>query len=69
MPFTRRALLGNGALAATSLAWPGLARAATPRSVALPSAGRVRADIQKMVDLGPRFTGTAGHLQFVDWLE
>jgi hypothetical protein len=73
MALTRRALIGNGALAAGGLAWPALAagpaRAAARREVALPGATQVRADIQRMVDMGPRFTGTAGHGRFVDWLE
>ncbi|MEA2391599.1 MAG: hypothetical protein QOK31_1708 [Solirubrobacteraceae bacterium] len=74
---TRRSLLQKTALTAASAtaaggligqAWAAPARAA--KSVRpLPSASAVRADIQRMVDLGPRFTGTRGHGRFVDWLE
>ena len=38
-------------------------------TIPLPSAAQVRADFQRMVDFGPRYTGTAPHAAFVDWLE
>jgi hypothetical protein len=73
---TRRALMGQAAGAAAVLAgWPGAAVAGaaattTPRRpVPLPTGAQLRADIQRMVDMGPRYTGTAGHGAFVDWLE
>ncbi|CAB4916268.1 unannotated protein [freshwater metagenome] len=44
--------------------------AATGRPpVALPSPQQVRADVQRMVDFGPRLTGSAPHANFVEWLE
>src|SRR5689334_7500866 len=66
----RRAFLtGLAGLAATAAA-PGAALAAPKsRVVPLPSPARVRADFQRMVDFGPRYTGTAGHAGFIDWLE
>jgi hypothetical protein len=39
------------------------------RVVALPSARRIRADYQRMVDFGPRLPGYVEHDQFCDWLE
>jgi hypothetical protein len=74
---TRRSLLQNTALTAAAAtagggllgkAWAAPA-ARAKAAVPLPSPARLRADIQHMVDLGPRFTGTAGHGRFVDWLE
>jgi hypothetical protein len=74
---TRRALLRRTAFVAASASaaswridntWAAPATRARS-AVPLPSASAVRADIQRMVDLGPRFTGTAGHGRFVDWLE
>jgi hypothetical protein len=71
---TRRRLLA-GAAAAT-LGGGALGRAAgaaaTPRAggfVALPSAARVRADYQRMVDFGPRLTGSPAHDRYVAWLQ
>jgi hypothetical protein len=70
--FLRGAGSGFAALAVSSAA-PALASTRAARSVRrttpLPSPGRVRADFQRMVDFGPRYTGTAGHAAFVDWLE
>lgn len=37
--------------------------------IPLPSAGRVRADVQRMVDLGPRLTGYEAHDRFCSWVE
>jgi hypothetical protein len=47
---------------------PGPAAAAT-KVTPLPSPQQVRADFQRMVDFGPRYTGTPSHDRFVDWLE
>src|SRR3954454_11686231 len=68
---TRRRALGLAAGGAAALAWPGTV-AARRRVVPLPTGAQVRRDIQRMVDLGGgrgRFTGTAGHDAFIDWLE
>ena len=70
--FTRRRLLERGALGAGALAvgarWPaaGARAAAGP---GLPTAGQLRADVQRMVDFGPRLTGNDAHNGFIDWLE
>jgi hypothetical protein len=70
---TRRALLGRAAAAGAALAAARggipLASAAAPQIVPLPSAAQVRADFQRMVDFGPRLTGTEAHNRFLDWLE
>jgi hypothetical protein len=71
--FDRRAFLrrsagiGAAALAGGTTAVPDAvaARPVTP----LPSPAQVRADFQRMVDFGPRYTGTASHDRFIDWLE
>src|SRR4051794_1258713 len=74
----RRAFLRRSAgtglaalLAGAAGSAPATAAAATKRAAAtpLPSPARVRADFQRMVDLGPRYTGTAPHDRFIDWLE
>jgi hypothetical protein len=69
----RRGFLGRAAAAASalSLPLPELAHAAagSPAAIPLPDAARIRADFQQMVDFGPRYTGTAGHDKFIDWLE
>ena len=70
---TRRALMARAAgagaaLAAARLAAPFPSQAASG-VVPLPSAARVRADFQRMVDFGPRLTGTKAHNDFLDWLE
>src|SRR4051794_18136850 len=75
-PFTPRdARLGGGALAAGAAAvateeqlGPALARRA-PRAVPLPSPRQVRRDFQRMVDFGPRLTGSAAHNRFIAWLD
>jgi hypothetical protein len=72
---TRRTLLERAALGAGALALPaGLlrtpARATSPNGVVpLPSAAALRADIQRMVDFGPRLTGSDAHNAYIDWLE
>lgn len=42
--------------------------AATRKAIPLPSPAQVRADFQRMVDFGPRLTGTAAHTMYVEWL-
>ncbi|MDX6656867.1 MAG: hypothetical protein QOH62_1660 [Solirubrobacteraceae bacterium] len=70
--FLRRSA-GTGVAALTGgLAGPsGLtaAVAAKHKVTPLPSPAQVRADFQRMVDFGPRYTGTASHNRFIDWLE
>jgi hypothetical protein len=79
---SRRRLLLNGAAAAlggalapgaAARAFAGPGAVAGPRAAAgvipLPSPARIRSDFQTMVDFGPRYTGTAGHARFIDWLE
>lgn len=46
-----------------------LARAALTGPVPLPSPADVRRDFQRMVDFGPRLTGTTAHVNFIKWLE
>lgn len=61
-----------GGIAATTLA-PGTASAAPAalaapvRMGAVPTAADLRRDVQRMVDFGPRFTGSDGHQAFLDW--
>ena len=73
---TRRALLHRTAAGAASAAMAGgalgTAWGAAParkRVVGLPSAKRIRADYQRMVDFGPRLPGYVEHDRFCDWLE
>jgi hypothetical protein len=46
---------------------------AQPRALAaagaLPSARQIREDFQRMVDFGPRLTGTRAHERFIDWVQ
>src|SRR3954447_1842706 len=71
---TRRVLLGRAAAGAAGAAIGprlpalGTAAGAARRIVPLPSPRQVRADFQRMVDFGPRLTGSPGHDRFVDWL-
>jgi hypothetical protein len=67
METTRRQALGLAAAGAAALTWPAAAPARR-RTVPLPSPERLRRDVQHMVDLGPRYTGTAGHDAFIEWL-
>src|SRR3954466_2454213 len=72
MALTRRDVLGRAALGASSLALARLAlppRAASAGPVALPSPAQVRADFQRMVDFGPRLTGSEPHNRYIEWLE
>src|SRR3954449_1605454 len=65
-----RAALGASSLAAARLAWPrAAARAGSAGPVALPSPAQVRADFQRMVDFGPRLTGSEPHNRYIEWLE
>src|SRR3954451_10608799 len=72
---TRRTLLRRAGYGAGSIALAsqlGLVRAAAGaprRAVPLPTPARVRTDVQRMVDFGPRLTGNAAHNRFVAWLE
>jgi hypothetical protein len=71
---TRRTLLGRATYGAGSVALAsqlGLLPAAGARATApaLPTAARVRADVQRMVDFGPRLTGNRAHNRFISWLE
>lgn len=73
---TRRKLLGRAAAGAALTALGsrvpgglGSAAGASRRVVPLPSPKQVRADFQRMVDFGPRLTGSQEHDRFVEWLE
>ncbi|WP_320672134.1 hypothetical protein [Patulibacter defluvii] len=74
---TRRTVLGRAAAGASGLALAGAlgggrVAAATAGSrgvVPLPGAAELRADIQRMVDFGPRLTGTPAHERFIAWIE
>jgi hypothetical protein len=69
----RGAALAVAASAATTEAHRAVTRAALTargtRTVPLPSPAQVRADFQRMVDFGPRLTGTPAHHEFLGWLE
>jgi hypothetical protein len=76
---TRRDLLGRAGelgLASTSfgamlVSLPQAARASriATRPVPLPSAAQIRQDVQRMVDFGPRLTGSDAHNRYLEWLE
>lgn len=75
MTLTRRDFVRRTA-AGTSLAMSArlLPRTGTPAAragvpVALPSAGQILEDYQRMVDFGPRLTGTPSHGRFIDWVQ
>jgi len=61
--------------AAVSLGGTGLAYRASAatrrvkRPIPLPSPAQVRADFQRMVDFGPRLTGSEPHNRYIAWLE
>jgi hypothetical protein len=65
----RAAGAGAAALVGGPATAPARASAAAPAVTPLPSPAQVRTDLQRMVDFGPRYTGTAGHGNFIDWLE
>jgi hypothetical protein len=68
---TRRALLARAAYCAGSVARGSqlLTRAAVAAGPSLPTPAQVRADVQRMVDFGPRLTGNDAHNAFIAWLE
>jgi hypothetical protein len=72
---TRRDLLARGIAGAGSMALAGrlpgaLARPAASRAlVPLPTPAQLRTDVQRMVDFGPRLTGSDAHNRYIDWLE
>ena len=69
---TRRSLIGRAALGAGSLALGSqldLLAAAAGGAGSLPTPAEVLADVQTMVDFGPRLTGNDAHNAFVAWLE
>ena len=71
---TRRTLLeraayGAGSLALASQAGLTSAIAAKSGRATLPTPAQVRADVQRMVDFGPRLTGNVAHNRFIAWLE
>jgi hypothetical protein len=78
-PLSRRELLRGGlAAAGFGLAATVPARAALPGLVAgtggvvgslLPTPADMYRDVKRMVDLGPRFTGSDAHNAFIDWLD
>src|SRR5436309_8569366 len=72
---TRRRLVGGAAAMGLSsaLATSQLSRLASALASSgttpLPSPAQVRADFQRMVDFGPRLTGSDSHNRYVEWLE
>jgi len=72
---TRRQVLGGAAALGLSSALTTLrvptARAArtASASIPLPTPAQVKADIQRMVDFGPRLTGSDAHNAYIAWLE
>jgi hypothetical protein len=68
--FLQKSAAGAAGVLAGGFANQALAATTRPRPVvALPSAAQFRADVQRMVDFGPRHPGTAAHNAYVDWLE
>lgn len=76
---TRRALLGRSAAAGVGVALgsgmalgaggTALAAGRRRRVVPLPSPHDVRRDFTKMVEFGPRLTGSENHNRYINWLE
>ena len=70
---TRRTLLARAAVGAAT--WSAAGSALAPaaggarRRGGLPSPAQVRADVQRMVDFGPRLTGNDAHNRFLAWLD
>jgi hypothetical protein len=67
-----RAAAGTAGLSLGGSELAQLASAATRRStrqIPLPSPAQVRADFQRMVDFGPRLTGSDPHNAYIAWLE
>src|SRR4051812_40809808 len=80
MVVSRRELLRRGGGAAVTLAIGDrlLAPHSTPARAAprpaaatgaLPTAAQIRDDVERMVQLGPRLTGTPSHDAFIDWVQ
>lgn len=70
----RREFIARTAAATAALSVPTAAGAAArataaPRPIGLPTPAQIRRDFQTMVDFGARFTGSAAHENFIDWLE
>jgi hypothetical protein len=72
----RRTFIERATATAGALTLPGMlgataarAAAATRAPIGLPAPAQVRADMTRMIKLGSRYTGTAGHGQYIDWLE
>jgi hypothetical protein len=68
---TRRQFVGGAAAVGASSGLVASARwaSASPHRVGLPSPEQVRRDFQRMVDFGPRLTGSAAHSRYISWLE
>jgi hypothetical protein len=62
------ALALGGRLLGPMSASPARAQAAAAAG-ALPSAAQIREDFQRMVDFGPRLTGTRAHENFINWVQ
>src|SRR3954462_85980 len=77
MRVSRRELLRRGGAAAAvamsgRLLAPALTPANAPRASALgalPSAAGIHDEIARMVQFGPRLTGTPAHHAFIDWVQ
>ena len=78
-PLSRREALRRGAGAAIGLSSALAAtrvpiarsalRAAARKPIPLPSPHHVARDFRRMVDFGPRLTGSASHNRYIAWLE
>lgn len=73
---TRRQLVGGAAAVGLSAVLAGVrapvsraARHASRVPVPLPSPAQVRTDFTRMVEFGPRLTGTDAHNKYIAWLE
>ena len=75
---TRRQMLRSGGAAAAGLSVLAASPASLARSALRPSLGKptplpspaqVHADFKRMVDFGPRLTGTESHNRYIAWLE
>ncbi|HVI16802.1 MAG TPA: hypothetical protein VM712_00390, partial [Gaiellales bacterium] len=73
---TSAAVVGESLIARSALADPTLpplpaqvAGTGTVVDSALPSAKALQRDVQRMVDFGPRLTGSASQDKYLDWLE
>src|SRR5581483_3993515 len=71
---TRRDLLARGAALGLGSTLGGLAAAppalaARRRPIGLPTPRQVRAEFTRMVEFGPRLTGSEAHANYIAWLE